>query len=68
MSKIKESEVKIIIQINGKLRAEIMIEIDQSEEEIKNKALKEEAVLKYTADKEIKKVIYVKNRLVNIVL
>ena len=65
---IKDEEVKIVVQVNGKVRAEIMITADQTEEEVKKKALHNEAVIKFTNDKEIKKIIYVKNRLVNIVV
>ena len=64
---IKDKEVKIVIQINGKVRAEMMIGVNEKEEEIKAEALKNEAVLKHTEGKAIKRVIYVKNRLINIV-
>lgn len=67
-SLIVDSEVKIIIQINGKMRGEMMVEVDVMEEEIKKMAVENEAVLKYVSGQEIKKVIYVKNRLVNIVI
>ncbi len=65
---IKDKEVKIVIQINGKVRAEMLVGPDEGEEEIRKKAQEQEAVLKYTKDKNIKKIIYVKNRLVNIVV
>ena len=65
---IQDEEIKIVVQINGKVRAEIMIQMDEKEEEIKKKALINEAVLKHMAGKDVKKVIYVKNRLINIVL
>jgi leucyl-tRNA synthetase len=65
---IKDDEVKIAVQVNGKVRAEIMINVSEEEEEIKRKASSDESVLKFTTGKEIKKIIYVKNRLVNIVV
>jgi leucyl-tRNA synthetase len=65
---IQDDEVKIIVQINGKLRSEIMVPVDTSEEEVKKNAIKNEAVLKYVGGQEIKKIIYVKNRLINIVI
>jgi len=65
---IKDDEVKIAIQVNGKVRAEIMIGTDETEEKIKDKAIKNEQVIKFTEGKEIRKVIYVKNRLVNVVV
>ncbi len=65
---VKDDKVKIAIQINGKLRTEIMINTEETEEDIKKQALSAETVRKFTSGKEIKKIIYVKNRLVNIVI
>ena len=42
--------------------------MDEVEENIKQKALASEVILKYTSGQKIKKVIYVKNRLINIVV
>ncbi len=67
-SLMQDEKLKIIIQINGKVRAEIIIDINESEEEIKKQAISYELISKYTAGRNIKKVIYVKNRLINIVL
>lgn len=64
---IQDEEVKIAVQINGKVRAEIVIKADSEEEKIKNQATSNEIVLRHLAGKDIKKVIYVKNRLINIV-
>ncbi len=64
---LKESQVKIAVSVNGKVRAEIMISTEESEESIREKALLEPAVRKYTEGKEPKKMIYVKDRLINIV-
>ncbi len=52
---IKDDEVKIAVQVNGKVRAEIMINVSEEEEEIKRKASSDESVLKFTTGKEIKK-------------
>lgn len=65
---IVDKEVTIAVQINGKVRAEIMIMVDANEEDIKKQALKNENVMKYLVGGEIKKIIYVKNRLINIVI
>jgi leucyl-tRNA synthetase len=67
-SLLKDEEIKIVVQINGKVRTEIMIEVDDDEEKIKKQALSNEIILKHIAEKTIKKVIYVKNRLINIVV
>ncbi|MEI7709303.1 MAG: leucine--tRNA ligase, partial [bacterium] len=65
---IKDDEVKIAVQVNGKVRAEIMIGADEGEESVKEKALQNELILKHISGANIKKVIYVKNRLISIVL
>ena len=65
---IKDNEIKIAVQVNGKVRAEIMIQTDEKEEDIKKKALENDTVFRFMAGAESKKIIYVKNRLVNIVL
>jgi len=65
---IKDNEVKIVIQVNGKVRTEIMIEADEKEEKVKELALKNEIIVKFIGVSEVKKVIYVKNRLINIVV
>src|SRR3989344_5373301 len=65
---IKDDEVKIVVQVNGKVRTEILISAEDTEEKIKGQALTSEAVAKYTAGENIKKVIYVPGRLINIVV
>ena len=67
-SLLQDEEIKIIVQINGKLKAELMIQAGDSEEEVKERGLKNPAVSKYLSGKNVKKVIYVKNRLINIVV
>jgi leucyl-tRNA synthetase len=65
---IQDEEIKIAVQINGKVRAEIMIKMEEKEEDIKKKALANEAVLRHTTGRDVKRLIYVKNRLINIVV
>ena len=67
-AKTIDEEITIGIQVNGKLRGEITITKDDSEEEIRNKALANENVLKHIEGKEIVKVIVVKGKIVNIVI
>ena len=62
-----KDEISIVLQVNGKLRANMLISTEDSENEIKNKALSQENIKKYTVNREIIKTIYVKNKLVNIV-
>lgn len=65
---IKDDEIKIVVQVNGKVRAEIAIKTDEKEENVKKMALAEEKVQKFIENMEIKKIIYVKNRLINVVI
>ena len=65
--KLKDSTVKIVIQIDGKVRDLMEAEADLAEEEIKELTLKRENVKKWIVDKGIKKFIFIKNKLVNIV-
>ena len=63
-----ENLVELVIQVNGKLRGKIEIDINLDKEKVKTLALENENVLKHIKDKEIKKVIYVPNKLINIVV
>ncbi|MBU1046609.1 class I tRNA ligase family protein [Patescibacteria group bacterium] len=67
--KLAQDEKHLIaIQINGKVRSEIEIEDGEDEESIKNRALEDERVKKWLEEKEVKKAIYIKNRLLNLVI
>ena len=67
-SKLVLNVIKIAVQVNGKLRDTIEINKDEDEEKVKEIALKSENVIRHTEGKTIKKVIYVKNKIVNIVV
>jgi leucyl-tRNA synthetase len=66
--KMKAETVPIVIQVNGKLRSEIEVDVDSDEELVKEKALKDPKIIKYTDQKSIIRIIVVKNKLVNIVI
>ncbi len=65
--KLVKETIKIAVQVNGKLRDTIEINLNEDEEKIKEIALSSENVKKFTDGKNIKKIIVVKNRIVNIV-
>jgi leucyl-tRNA synthetase len=65
---IEEETWQLIIQINGKVRDKIEVKKDISEEEVKKLALSQEKVQKWLAHKKPKKVIYIPNRLINLVV
>lgn len=64
---LEKKEIEIVVQVNGKIRAKKLIDVDLEEAKIKEIALNDENVLKFTNNLEIIKVIYVKNKLVSIV-
>jgi leucyl-tRNA synthetase len=65
---LEKDELLIVIQVNGKLRSKFSVSTDADEETIKQMALDDERVKKFTDGQDIKKVIYVKEKLVNIVV
>ncbi|MDZ5592121.1 leucine--tRNA ligase [Enterococcus cecorum] len=62
-----ESEVEIVCQINGKVRAKLMVPVDSSKEALEELALANEQIKEHIAGKTVRKVIAVPNKLVNIV-
>ena len=67
-SKLEKNEFKMMVQVNGKLRDEILVSLNETEEDIKNKALNAPKALKFIQDKEVVKIIVVKQKIVNIVV
>lgn len=63
-----EETVEIAVQINGKLRATVNLDPNADQKTFENKALADINVQKYLEDKEIKKIIFVPGRLINIVI
>ena len=61
----KASEVELAVQVNGKVKAKITVACDAAEDAIRETAL--EAIADATAGKDIKKVIVIPGRLVNVV-
>jgi leucyl-tRNA synthetase len=65
---LEKDELLIVVQVNGKLRSRFQVAADTPDDTIREMALKDERILKFLGDKEIRKVIVVKNKLVNIVV
>ena len=63
-----EETVEIAVQINGKLRATVNLDPNANQETFENKALADVNVQKYLENKDIKKIIFVPGRLINIVI
>lgn len=62
-----KDELEIVVQINSKLRSRITVSAAVSEDELKALALEEENIKPLLIGKEVKKVIIIPNKLVNIV-
>jgi leucyl-tRNA synthetase len=58
----------IVIQVNGKVRASFETDKELSENEVKEKALALPDVMKWVGDTPIKKVVFIKGRLLNLVI
>jgi leucyl-tRNA synthetase len=56
------------VQVNGKVRARFTVPRGASQDDVVGRALKEEAVKKFVDGQPVKKVVYVQDRLVNLVV
>jgi leucyl-tRNA synthetase len=65
---IKEKEIELAVQVNGKIRDKIVVAAEADEEQIKQKVLSLQKVISAMGGKTAKKVIVIKSRLVNIVV
>ena len=66
--KIMETEVKIAVQINGKVRGVVVIRPEAGEKEVREIALAMPEIAKWLEGKEVKKVIFVENKVLNLVV
>ena len=67
-SKIKQDVIELPIQINGTFKFKIEIPSDLEEEKIKENVLNDDRIKKYIDGKDIRKVIVVKRKIVNVVV
>lgn len=63
-----EDEVELVVQVNGKVRAKLTVALNEDDDKVKEMALTNENVLFHIQDKNIVKIIVVKNKIVNIVV
>ena len=66
--KLTSKTFDIAVQVNGKLRGTITINVNDTEDVIKEKALSKDNVKKHIDGKEIVKIIVIKNKIVNVVV
>jgi len=66
-AKIQDEEIELVIQVNGRVRDKIQVSADISEGEAKELAKNSEKIKAYIDGKEIRKIIFVKGKLISIV-
>ena len=66
--KTHDDEINLPVQVNGKLRANVLINKDEEESSVKEKVHANERIQSFTDGKQIVKEIYVPNRIYNIVI
>ncbi len=67
-SALVQDELEIVVQVNGKVRAKIMMAAGLSQAEMQALAEADEGIQNFTAGKDVVKVIVVPNKLINIVV
>ncbi|MEP6956284.1 MAG: class I tRNA ligase family protein, partial [Chthoniobacterales bacterium] len=66
-ARLVEDEVDIIIQVNGKVRDKTRVALETPDAELERLALANARVQEFIGDKQVRKVVVIKNKLVNIV-
>ena len=65
---VTDDTVTIVVQVNGKLRAQLKVDVDAHEQEVVEQAQQDDNVTKYLENKQVIKTVYVPSKLVNFVV
>ena len=65
---LEEESYKLVVQVNGKLRGSLLLNEEKSQDEIIDLSKEIENVKKFILDKEIKKIIFIEKKLINLVV
>jgi leucyl-tRNA synthetase len=65
---LKQENIELVVQVNGKLRGHVSVPASAAEDKVRELALASDTVAKHIAGKDVKKVIFVPGKLVNIVV
>src|SRR3989304_3027588 len=65
---LKKEEALVVVQVNGKVRGRISVPLDSLQAEVERIALKDKKVAEWLSGKQIKKMVYVKNKILNVVV
>ncbi len=64
---LMEDQIELVIQVNGKVRDKVMVDVGQADDVLERIARDSEKIKKHIEGKEVRKVIVIKGRMVNIV-
>jgi len=67
-SALKKEEALVVVQINGKVRGRISVSLDMPQAEVERIALEDKKVAEWLVGKSIKKMVYVQNKILNVVV
>jgi len=65
---LKDKTIHLVVQVNGKLRANIDVDLKTTQKEIEELALKHDNIKKHIEGKEVNRFIYIPSKLLNIVV
>ena len=67
-SLLQKSTIIVPVQVNGKVRGRVDIGVNDEEDIVVEQALKDETIIKFIPEKTYKKVIYIKGKILNIIV
>jgi leucyl-tRNA synthetase len=65
---LKNEEVSVVVQINGKKRSLVNVDINLNEDNILRIIKNDSSIKKYLNEKKIKRIVYIKNKLINLII
>jgi leucyl-tRNA synthetase len=65
---LKQDAIEVVVQVNGKLRGKVSVPVGATDDNVRAIALQDENVSRFVLGKEVKKIVVVPNKLVNIVV
>ncbi len=64
---LRRKEVTVVVQVDGKVRGRLLVDVDAAEERVRQLALGDDKVKPWVASRSVEKIVIIPNRLVNIV-
>ncbi len=66
--KASKSQIEMVVQVNSKIRGKFPCDLDLTQEEVEARAKEDEKVQSYLEGKQIRKVIFVQNKIINFIV